>query len=134
MIQYFYGKVNLDFVFPSILLVSLLSRLLGCAQNTTNQNNGGIDTTTDGTQISDSISAGAGEANASASYDYEHEQELALASEIFEVNEKGETETKWARLPMVMVDGVLYYDAGRLSTVSARCGNMDGEVNPTTQA
>ena len=27
-----------------------------------------------------------------------------------------------------MVDGVLYYDAGRLSTVSARCGNMDGEI------
>lgn len=40
----------------------------------------------------------------------------------------GETETKWARLPMVMIDGVLYYDTGRLSTVSARCGNMDGEI------
>ena len=111
-----------------ILVVVLLTGLLGCAQNTANRNDGGIDTTADGRQTSDSIGAGAGEANASTSNDYELEQKHAVASEILEVDEDSKAETKWARLPMVMVDGVLYYDAGRLSTVSARCGNMDGEI------
>lgn len=111
-----------------ILVAFLLVGLLGCAQSTANRNDGGIDTTADGTRTSDSIGMGAGEANTAIDNDHELEQEHSVAAETFEVDENDETEAKWARLPMVMVDGVLYYDAGRLSTVSARCGNMDGEI------
>lgn len=35
------------------------------------------------------------------------------------------------RIPMVMVDGKLYYDTGKESTLSARCGTMDGEITTT---
>ena len=34
----------------------------------------------------------------------------------------------WDRIPMVMVDGTLYLDTGKESTVTARCGMMDGEI------
>ena len=37
----------------------------------------------------------------------------------------------WDRIPMVMVNGTLYLDTGKESTVTARCGVMDGEI--TTQ-
>lgn len=30
--------------------------------------------------------------------------------------------------PMVMVNGILYQDTGKLSTLEGRCGNMDGEI------
>ena len=90
-----------------ILVAFLLVGLLGCAQSHENRNDGGIDTTEDGTQTSDSIGAGAGKANAAIGNDCELEQEHSVAAEIFEVDENGETETKWARIPMVMVDGVL---------------------------
>lgn len=35
---------------------------------------------------------------------------------------------------MVMVDGVLYADTGRPSSVTARCGTMDGEITSTVEA
>lgn len=35
---------------------------------------------------------------------------------------------KWDRIPMVMVNGTLYLDTGKESTVMARCGMMDGEI------
>lgn len=34
---------------------------------------------------------------------------------------------------MFMVDGVLYEDTGRESTVEGRCGNMDGEITSSVQ-
>ncbi len=37
----------------------------------------------------------------------------------------------WDRIPMVRVNGKLYYDTGRESMVSGRCGNMDGEITST---
>lgn len=37
-------------------------------------------------------------------------------------------EPVWNLIPMVMVDGILYLDTGRKSTVVARCGMMDGEI------
>ena len=37
-------------------------------------------------------------------------------------------------LRMVMVDGVLYADTGRPSSVTARCGTMDGEITSTVEA
>lgn len=33
--------------------------------------------------------------------------------------------------PMAMVDGTLYYDSGRESTIDGRCGVMDGEITST---
>ena len=35
---------------------------------------------------------------------------------------------EWDRIPMVMVNGELYLDTGKESTVIARCGMMDGEI------
>ena len=35
---------------------------------------------------------------------------------------------------MFMVDGVLYEDTGRESTVDGRCGNMDGEITSSVEA
>ena len=32
---------------------------------------------------------------------------------------------------MVMVDGKLYHDTGKESTISGRCGVMDGEITST---
>lgn len=42
--------------------------------------------------------------------------------------DQAETNTMWDRIPMVMVNDKLYYDTGKESTVSGRCGNMDGEI------
>lgn len=43
-------------------------------------------------------------------------------------------ETLPDRIPMVMVDGKLYYDTGRESTIDGRCGTMDGEISSTVDA
>ena len=45
--------------------------------------------------------------------------------------EQAEADTMWDRIPMVRVNNKLYYDTGRESTVSGRCGNMDGEITST---
>ena len=42
-----------------------------------------------------------------------------------------EEEAMWDRIPMVMVNGKLYYDTGRESIVNGRCGNVDGEITST---
>ncbi len=38
------------------------------------------------------------------------------------------------RIPMVMADDTLYIDTGKESTVTARCGMMDGEITSTVDA
>ena len=38
------------------------------------------------------------------------------------------------RISMVMVNGKLYYDAGRESSIAARCGMMDGEITASVAA
>lgn len=37
----------------------------------------------------------------------------------------------WDTIPMVMVNGKLYYDTGEESTVDGRCGTPDGEITST---
>lgn len=37
-------------------------------------------------------------------------------------------EEKWARIPMVMIDGTLYLDTGHFNNDVGRCGMMDGEI------
>ena len=37
-------------------------------------------------------------------------------------------EGQWDLVPMVMVDGKIYLDTGKESSVEARCGMMDGEI------
>ncbi len=39
-----------------------------------------------------------------------------------------EESEEWDRHPMVMVNGELYYDTGRESDITGRCGVMDGEI------
>ena len=41
---------------------------------------------------------------------------------------KSDSSEEWDRIPMVMVNGELYLDTGKESTVMARCGMMDGEI------
>ena len=48
--------------------------------------------------------------------------------EIVSEAETMETAIPSARIPMVMVDGQLYYATGKESTIEARCGMMDGEI------
>lgn len=38
---------------------------------------------------------------------------------------------QWTRIPMVMIDGKMYYDTGKESTITGRCGVMDGEITST---
>ena len=38
------------------------------------------------------------------------------------------------RIPMVQVDGKLYYDTGKESTITGRCGVMDGEILSSVSA
>ncbi len=42
-----------------------------------------------------------------------------------------DADAMYDRIPMVRVDGKLYYDTGKESTVDWRCGNMDGEITST---
>ena len=44
----------------------------------------------------------------------------------------GSGETHYDKIPMVMVDGQLYYDTGRTNNV-LRCGVMDGEITSTVE-
>lgn len=37
------------------------------------------------------------------------------------------------RIPMVMVNGALYYDTGEESTLDGRCGTYDGEITSTVE-
>ena len=57
----------------------------------------------------------------------------AQLGEVYKITltEQEEANTMWDRIPMVRVNGKLYYDTGRESTVSGRCGNMDGEITST---
>jgi len=49
-------------------------------------------------------------------------------------NKTSEIAIPSARRPMVMVDGELYYDTGKESTIEARCGVMDGEITSSVDA
>lgn len=57
----------------------------------------------------------------------------AQLGEVHEITllEQAKADVMWDRIPMVRVNGKLYYDTGRESTVSGRCGNMDGEITST---
>ena len=39
-----------------------------------------------------------------------------------------ENRGEWDKIPMVMVDGKLYYDTGKESGIDGRCAMMDGEI------
>ncbi len=43
-------------------------------------------------------------------------------------------EGPWDLIPMVMVDGQIYVDTGRESTVTARCGVMDGTIHSQVES
>ena len=59
--------------------------------------------------------------------------EAASEIEITET-EQASSEIPGDRIPMVMVDGLLYYDTGKESTLEGRCGMMDGEITSTVDA
>lgn len=49
-----------------------------------------------------------------------------------ETTQPAETESsKWDKIPMVMVNDKLYYDTGKESSITGRCGIMDGEITST---
>jgi len=49
-------------------------------------------------------------------------------------NELSSTEIPGDRIPMIMIDGLLYYDTGKESTLEGRCGMMDGEITSSVDA
>lgn len=57
----------------------------------------------------------------------------AQLGEVYKITllEQEEADAMWDRIPMIRVDGKLYYDTGKESTVTDRCGNMDGEITAT---
>lgn len=57
----------------------------------------------------------------------------AQLGEVYKITlvEQAKTDTMWDRIPMARINGKLYYDTGRESTVSGRCGTMDGEITST---
>lgn len=57
----------------------------------------------------------------------------AQLGEVYEITvvEQTEANAMWDRIPMVRIDGKLYYDTGRESIMDARCGTMDGEITST---
>lgn len=57
----------------------------------------------------------------------------AQLGEVYKITviEQTEANAMWDRIPMVRIDGKLYYDTGRESIMDARCGTMDGEITST---
>ncbi len=53
------------------------------------------------------------------------------ASEYWETESEPETSERSDVIPAVMVNGELYFSTGQESTVSGRCGNMDGTITST---
>lgn len=50
------------------------------------------------------------------------------------VVEQAGADTEGDRIPTVMIDGKLYIDTGKESTLNGRCGNMDGEITSAVDA
>ncbi len=60
---------------------------------------------------------------------YHYEAEDAEEEELpILMTESDPESSEWDKIPMVMVDGKLYYDTGEESNMDARCGVMDGEI------
>ncbi len=57
----------------------------------------------------------------------------AQLGEVYKITllEQENAHAMWDRIPMVRVNNKLYYDTGRESTLSGRCGTMDGEITST---
>ena len=57
----------------------------------------------------------------------------AQLGEVYEITvvERAGADAMWDRIPMVRVNGKLYYDTGRESGETGRCGTMDGEITST---
>lgn len=51
-----------------------------------------------------------------------------------EVSEQDPAELQRNKIPMVMVDGKLYFDTDEESTLNRKCGTMDGEITSTVDA
>ena len=68
-----------------------------------------------------------GKAYAEQSYQGIYEPAPALGVLLDDLLEAGEAALN-DRIPMVMAGGAMYYDTGKESTVTGRCGVMDGEI------
>ena len=60
-----------------------------------------------------------------------YENEKTEVNDTKVVKEASEETEQRDLIPMVMVNGELYLDTGKESTVEARCGMMDGEITST---
>lgn len=52
----------------------------------------------------------------------------------WEATQSAAEDLAWDKIPMVMVDGKLYYDTGKTSGVEGRCGMMDGEITSSVDS
>ncbi len=56
----------------------------------------------------------------------------AQINEVFQISLiESAQNAQWDRIPMVMIDGKIYYDTGKESNITGRCGVMDGEITST---
>ncbi len=58
----------------------------------------------------------------------------AQINSAYEIKSVTRAEAAYDKIPMVMAGGKLYYDTGKESTVTARCGVMDGKVTSTVDS
>ncbi len=56
---------------------------------------------------------------------------LGLNQDEEQLPKQEEANAMYDRIPMVRVNGKLYYDTGKENTVGGRCGNMDGKITST---
>lgn len=63
---------------------------------------------------------------------YDYKVVNVAENELPMLYEEKEAETlEWDKIPMVMVNGKLYYDTGKESDIDGRCGVMDGKITST---
>lgn len=56
----------------------------------------------------------------------------AQINEVFQITLiESAQNVQWARIPMVMINGKMYYDTGKESNITRKCGVMDGEITST---
>lgn len=98
-----------------LLILSALAILAACADGAADK---GSEAPVSGTPSSPAISV-------------EKEEPSEAQSDAEASSDESGSERMYDYPPIVMVNGVLYQDTGKESTVDGRCGNMDGEITST---
>lgn len=105
-------KKHLTIIASAILMLSLTA----CADSEQRYSSDNL--SADTTNISESPESQSESASAGASEDNRDE-----------ILRNSAAENTYDRIPMIMVNGIIYKDTGNKSTIDASCGNMDGNIS-----